>query len=59
MLVYGEGQDEILLNVKHPETVRKLDTNIFGLKLARFKSVENPGEILTTISKRKEGQAPD
>ena len=29
-----------LLDVKHPETIRRLETNSFGSELARFKSVE-------------------
>ena len=42
VLVYrGEPDDQSLLNVKHPETIRKLETNMVSPKwLAPFKSVE-------------------
>ena len=40
VLNYSEGQDENLLNVKHPETIRKLETDMFGAKLDPFKCVE-------------------
>ena len=40
LLVYNEPYDENLLNVKHPESIRKLDTNMFGANLARFRNVE-------------------
>ena len=38
-LVYREG-DVDLLEVKHPETIRKLVTDMFGTKLTPFKGVE-------------------
>ena len=41
VLVYiGEPEDANLLDVKHPETIRKLETNMTGPKLARFTNVE-------------------
>ena len=40
VLVYGERQEECLLEVKHPETIRKLETDMFDAKLTLFKSVE-------------------
>ena len=40
VLVYEEPQPSNLLDVKHPETIRKLQTNMFGPKLDRFKGVE-------------------
>ena len=41
MLVYNEHENARLLEVKHPETIRKLETNMFGPKLARFKNIES------------------
>ena len=35
------GEDVDLLEVKHPETIRKLNTDLLGPKLARFKGVES------------------
>ena len=40
VLVYDEYGRESLLNVKQPETIRELRTNMFGSKLDRFKSVQ-------------------
>ena len=40
MLVYRESQDANLLQVNQPETIRKLETNMVGAKLAPFKNVE-------------------
>ena len=40
VLAYGEPADRKLLKVKHPETIRKLQTSMLGSKLAPFKSVE-------------------
>ena len=40
VLVYDEYRNASLLNVKNPETIRELKTNMFGPKLAPFKSVE-------------------
>ena len=37
---YREAEDENLLNLKNPETIRKLHTNLFGVKLAPFINVE-------------------
>ena len=39
-LEYSEEKDANLLEVKHPETIRKLETNMLGPKLAPFKNVE-------------------
>ena len=39
-LAYEEPKYRNLLEVKHPETIRKLETNMVGSKLAPFKSVE-------------------
>ena len=40
-LVYsGEEKDANLLKVEHPETIRKLETNLVGSKLTEFKNVE-------------------
>ena len=40
-LVYGDFDEDNLLNLKHPETIRKLDTDMFRpSKLAQFKNVE-------------------
>ena len=36
VLLYQEYAGANLLTVKHPETIRKLETNMFGTKLARF-----------------------
>ena len=40
VLIYNEYENVNLLEVKHPETIRKLVTNMIGAKLTRFKSVE-------------------
>ena len=40
VLVYNEREELNLLDVKHPETIRKLETNMVGSKLLRFKRVE-------------------
>ena len=40
VLVYRETTNASLLKVKHPETIRKLETSMFGPKLAPFKNVE-------------------
>ena len=40
VLVYDEGSNQSLLEIKNPETIKKLVTNMFGPKLARFKGVE-------------------
>ena len=41
VLVYQRvSEDMNLLEVKHPETIRKLETDMSGPKLTRFKSVE-------------------
>ena len=40
LLYAGEPEDLTLLEVKHPETIRKLETNMFGAKLIQFESVE-------------------
>ena len=40
LLYGGEPENVNLLEVKHPETIRKLETNMFGPKLTRFKNVE-------------------
>ena len=41
-LAYSVGDKylEVNLDVKHPETIRKLETDLFGAKLTPFKSVE-------------------
>ena len=36
----GEPEDKKLLDVKRPETIKKLDTRMFGAKLDPFKSIE-------------------
>lgn len=36
----GKHEDANLLVVKHPETIRKLEANMIGPKLAQFKNVE-------------------
>ena len=40
VLAYKENENVNLLEVKHPETIRKLETNMVGPKLSRFKRVE-------------------
>ena len=40
LLYIKEDDDVNLLEVKHPETVKVLDTDLFGAKLTPFKSVE-------------------
>ena len=40
LLYVGDNEIASLLKVKHPETIRKLETRIFGAKLIQFKSVE-------------------
>ena len=40
VLVYEEYEDKNLLDVKQPETIRELQTNMIGPKLYRFKCVE-------------------
>ena len=40
VLVYYERDEESPLDVKHPETIRKLVTNMVGVKLAPFKNAE-------------------
>ena len=40
VLVYEESANKSLLDVKQPETIRKLDTDMVGSKLVRFKNVE-------------------
>ena len=40
-LYAGETVEENLLDMKHPETVRKLVTSLAGPKLAQFKNVES------------------
>ena len=39
-LFYYAETEESLLEVKHPESIRKLETNLLGPKLAQFKNVE-------------------
>lgn len=39
-LVYFEDPDESLLDVKHPWTIKRLETNMLGSKIDQFKSVE-------------------
>lgn len=42
-LIYSEKNhkdDDELLDLKHPDTIKKLNTNMLGSKLARFKNVE-------------------
>ena len=41
-LYYYEYEDVNLLEMKHPETIRRLETNLVGSKLAPFKGVEPP-----------------
>ena len=40
VLVYEEHEPSNLLDVKHPEAIRELQTNMVGPKLDRFKSVQ-------------------
>ena len=40
VLVYEEFRTDNMLNVKQPETIRELQTDMFGPKLDRFKNVE-------------------
>ena len=40
LLYRGEKRDANLLDVKHPETIQRLDTDLFGPRLASFKGVE-------------------
>ena len=40
LLYRGESKYKSLLKVKHPETIRKLETDMLGKKLERFKNVE-------------------
>ena len=40
LLYRGEPEDENLLDVKHPETIRKLETDMVGAKLDQFENVK-------------------
>lgn len=40
VLIYEEGAQSDRLDLKHPETVRRLETNMVGSKLDRFQNVE-------------------
>ena len=40
LLYYDEAEDANLLNVKHPETIKRLEADLVGPQLAPFKNVE-------------------
>ena len=41
LVYYPKANSKSLLDVKHPESIRKLDTNMFGPKLSLFKTFKN------------------
>ena len=54
VMLYQEDPEKNLLKMKHPETIRKLETNMFGEKLVPFKGVEclvSRGETLEAIDR--------